>query len=310
MARLKDLEVPKAERPFQEVYFTSRDGLRLHARHYPAPGSPRRTLLCLPGLTRNARDFERLATLFSSPAAHRRTVYCLDYRGRGRSEYDEKWENYTPYIEALDVLDFLTQFGLHDVAVLGTSRGGIIAMLLATLRPTSVHCAILNDIGPAIEADGLARIIGYVGRIPAPTDWEEAMRLVRDMNKRDFPNLPDSEWRAIARQWFNDSHGAPISSYDPNLGKAITNVDLGDGPPDMWPQFAALSNKPVLTIRGKNSDILSRGTVKKMGQEHPAMETHEVLDQGHAPFLRDDVTLAVIQEFLMRHDQIPAGPFG
>ncbi len=301
--------ISETDQSWEDLYYTSRDGLRLHARHYPAPASPRRTLLCLPGLSRNARDFQRIAGILSSPAAHRRAVYCLDYRGRGLSEYDPDWENYTPFMEALDVLDFITMHGLHDLAVLGTSRGGIIAMILATMRPGALGCVILNDIGPKLETDGLARIIGYVGRVPVPDTWEDAAELVRGMNVRDFPDVTDDEWQIVARQLFNDAHGAPSHGYDPDLGKAITNLDLEGGPPDMWPQFDALKNVPVLTIRGELSDLLSEETVNEMADRHPRMEICTVPRQGHAPLLRDDETIAVIREFLMRHDAIPEAPY-
>jgi pimeloyl-ACP methyl ester carboxylesterase len=208
---------------FEDIYFTARDGLRLHARRYPAAGGmPGRPVLCLPGLTRNGRDFHHLAVALSRPPNASRTVYTFDYRGRGLSEFDPDWKNYTVPIEMLDVLDFLTLAGLEDVAVVGTSRGGLITMLLAAAQPTAIGAAVLNDIGPVIEHDGLVRISGYVGRIPLPISWADATKMTRDLNRRHFPDVREAEWEEIARQWYNERNGKPAPGYDKKLGNAST----------------------------------------------------------------------------------------
>ena len=292
---------------WKDLYYTSRDGLRLHARHYSAGNSGRRAVLCLPGLSRNARDFHVLASYLSDPAGHRRDVYVLDYRGRGLSDFDPDWRNYSPYIEMLDVLDFMATFQLHDVAVIGTSRGGIIAMIMGTLRPTTIGAVVMNDIGPVIETEGLTRIIGYVGKTPVPVNWEDAARLIKDINQRDFPNISDREWQEYARQIFNDVNGAPGMGYDPNLSKSITMLDPEHDIPAMWPQFDALSKIPVMVIRGENSDILSAETVEKMIVHHPGLVTHTVPDQGHAPLLRDQPTIEAIAHFLIEADDFKRG---
>jgi len=289
-----------ANRPWRDVFFTARDGLRLYARHYPTPGSSRRPLVCLAGLTRNSKDFHDLASALSNPRGHRRDVYCLDYRGRGRSAYDPDWKNYTIMNEMLDVLDFMTVAGLHDAAILGTSRGGLIAMAMATFRPTAIGAVILNDIGPVIESTGLARIIAYVGRIPLPTTWEEAAQTVKGMNRHQFTAIPDEQWPEIARQLFNEDHDNPVYGYDRALSKAISVMD---GPiPDLWPQFKALGRVPLLTLRGENSDLLSEQTVMKMRTRHPNIETVTVRGQGHAPFLKDAPSITAIGNFLIRGD--------
>jgi len=290
---------------WHDLYFTSQDGLRLHARHYPAPAAARalkrRPLLCLPGLTRNARDFHTLASFLTeaqNPSA--REVFAVDYRGRGQSEFDPDWQNYTLAREMNDVFDFMTTFGIHDAAVLGTSRGGIIAMLMATMRPTTVGAVVLNDIGPVIEREGLLRIVAYVGRVPLPATWEEAGALVRDLSGKMFPAVPAHEWEAIARQWYNDLYGRPTHGYDQNLTKAI-GVPSGELP-DLWPQFAALSRVPLLVIRGELSDILSAATVAEMRLRHPNLEALTVHGEGHAPLLRDPATCHAIARFLARAD--------
>jgi pimeloyl-ACP methyl ester carboxylesterase len=287
---------------WEDVFFTARDGLRLYARHYPAPvGAQRRPALCLPGLTRNSRDFHALATYLSSsenPAA--RDVWAVDYRGRGRSANDPNPDNYTLQVELFDVLDLMTLASLHDTAVIGTSRGGLLAMILGSARPTSLGAVVLNDIGPVIERDGLMRIIAYVGRVPLPTTWAEATALVRDMNAREFPAVPAQDWEIIARQMFNDDHGRPKHGYDQNLGKALPALDSEI--PELWPQFASLANVPVLAIRGANSDILSERTLDDMRLRHPNLQTVTVKGQGHAPLLRDLPSMAAISDFLQAAD--------
>ena len=291
---------------WQDIFFTSRNGLRLYARHYAAPDSPaalsRRPLLCLPGLTRNCRDFHDLATFMTDPAnPSARAVFAVDYRGRGRSAHDPAWQNYTLQNEVLDVLDFMTLAGLTNVAVAGTSRGGLIAMLMATQRPASLGAVVLNDIGPVIEREGLLRIIAYVGRVPLPATWPEAGALVRDLNKRQFPGVPDHLWDDIARQWFNEEHGQPVHAYDQNLDKVIA---VSPGPiPSLWPQFDAMARLPMLVLRGEQSDILSPATVAEMQRRHPGLEAVTVRGQGHAPLLRDRPSIIAIADFLLRTDQ-------
>jgi len=279
----------------RDVYFTSRDGLRLHARSYDPVSVTDYPVICLPGLTRNARDFTHLAEQLCE-AGHR--VLCVDYRGRGLSEHDTDWKNYSPFMEALDLTDLMAREMIHRAHIVGTSRGGLIAMIMAALRPTALRSIVLNDIGPVIEADGLARIIGYAGRVPEPVDWDDAANIVRDINARDFPNVSDSEWRVLAEQWFNDSNGRPVPGYDKSIAKAVTNVDLDSGPPELWPQFNAMRRFPLMIVRGENSDILSAETAAQMCRLHPDAEMVEVPGQGHAPLLRDAPTVNAIVHFL------------
>ena len=206
---------------WRDIYYASFDDLRLYVRHYPAPDEKFRSVICLPGLTRNCRDFTALATYLSKHPERPRNVYCFDYRGRGRSQYDRNWRNYTPFIELLDTLDFLTLRGLHKVGIVGTSRGGIIAMLMAALRPTAMGPVVLNDIGPVIETRGLARIIGYVGRMPVPKTWPDAVMILREMNERAFPAFSDAQWEEIAKDVFDERKGRPAGAYDRKLARAL-----------------------------------------------------------------------------------------
>ena len=289
-----------AMQTWNDIHFSARDGLRLYARHYPATGSTRRPVLCLAGLTRNSRDFHDLATALARPDDSGRDVYALDCRGRGRSEHDRDWNNYSLLVELNDVLDFMTQKGLHDAAVVGTSRGGLLAMMMAVLRPTAIGAVVLNDVGPVLERDGLARIVAYVGRMPLPRDWNEATELVREMNRRQFTAVPNEHWSDQARAWFNDDNGLPAPGYDANISKTIS---LTAGPmPELWPQFCALARVPVLAIRGDNSDLLSAKTLAEMQSRHPRLTTVSVPGQGHAPLLKDAPTIRAIAEFLAHTD--------
>jgi pimeloyl-ACP methyl ester carboxylesterase len=291
---------------WQDVFFTSRDGLRLYARHYAAPGSRRRPAVCLPGLTRNSRDFHDLASHLSDPSnTAARSVWAVDYRGRGRSAHDPNAQNYSLQIELLDVLDLMTLAGLHDAAVIGTSRGGLLAMVMAAVRPTAIGAVVLNDIGPVIERSGLLRIVAYVGRIPLPATWSEATALVRDLNARQFPGVAEHLWEDLSRQWFNDDHGRPTHAYDQRLGETMSILDSEI--PTLWPQFEALSSRPTLVLRGEHSDILSESTVREMRLRHPRLEAMTVSGQGHAPLLRERPTLLAIADFLARTDPEMAG---
>lgn len=296
--------MPSLSAPFQDITFTARDGLRLYARHYPAPGSNLRPVLCLAGITRNSRDFHVIASALSTDPVAPRPVYTLDTRGRGRSEHDPDWKNYAVPIEMLDAIDFLTLRSLSEVALIGTSRGGIISMVMAAAQPSAIGCVVLNDIGPVVEADGLSRIAGYIGRTPRPHSWADAGRMVRDMNAKQFPRIGDDEWVEIARQFFNEEDGRPAPGYDPKLSRSLSVLD---GPmPALWKQFEAMKRFPVMVLRGEHSDILSAATVEEMQRQHPKLTAHTVRWQGHAPFLRDTHTIGEVAKFLAASDQ-PAG---
>jgi pimeloyl-ACP methyl ester carboxylesterase len=295
-----------APQRYNEIYFIQRNGLKLYARHYPArhaspesAGHRLRPVLCLAGLTRNSRDFHEIA-LDLSQGPRARNVFTLDSRGRGLSEYDKDWRNYTVPSEMQDALDFMMARGLEGAAILGTSRGGLIAMVMAAAQPSFLGPVILNDIGPVIERDGLSRIASYVGRTPLPRDWKEAADMVRDMNASAFTAVADAEWEPIARQIFNDKNGRPAPGYDAKLGQAFSAID---GPiPPLWAQFDALKRTPVLVIRGLNSDLLSAATVEAMRQRHPDLTELAIAGQGHAPWLRDQATIDEVRRFLDRTD--------
>lgn len=285
---------------WRDITITSRDGIRLYGRHYPAPGSTRRPALCLAGLTRNSRDFHMLAAALSGAGERRRDVFTFDCRGRGMSDHAPNWKDYAVPVEMLDVQDFMAAQQLHDAALVGTSRGGLISMILAAAQPSLIGTVVLNDIGPVIEYEGLVRIGGYVGKTPVPKTWADAAKLVAAGNAAMFPGVDDAEWLEIARQFFNERDGQPVAGYDVQLGRAFA---LSDGAvPELWPQFLALKRVPCLVVRGALSDLLSAATVEKMEERHPHCTAITVGGQGHAPLLRDQPTINAIDSFLQRAD--------
>ena len=282
---------------WRDITFTVRDGLRLYARHYPASGrrrdwrrisgSRRRPVVCLPGTTQNSQDFDDLAMMLSQAGSLARDVYALDYRGRGRSDHDSDWRNYTPFFEMLDVLDFFAMARLHDAALIGTSRGGIIAMIMGAVRPAAIGAVVLNDIGPTIEAPGWMRQMGRVGRIPVPKSWDEAARYLRELEKDNYPRLNDAQWAKLARQRYFEHDGRPAPSYDASISRAFSLNSIATGVPSLWPQFRSLCRVPLLAVRGELSDVLSERTVREMESVHPHMRSLVVPAQGHAPLLDD-----------------------
>ncbi len=283
---------------WHDVTFTSQDGLRLYARDYPKVGGGGEVpILCLAGLTRNSKDFHD----FAAKHAPRRRIIAMDYRGRGRSEHTKKWTTYSPLDEMKDAVTLLTVLGVHRVIVLGTSRGGLIAMLMAAFSPTVLHGVILNDVGPEIEPRGLLRLKGYIGQIPEPKSWHDAAHMLSQTNK-GFENLTDAQWMAWAKRTYCSVNGMPVVDYDPNLTKTFpSHEDIMEGRlVNLWPQFKALSRNPVLVLRGEHSDLLTEETVEKMRDVKPDLLSQVVPDRGHVPFLDEPESEAAIDEFLLR----------
>ena len=289
-----------AKQSWRDVFTTSKDGLKLYARDYGSRLNPLTPVVCLPGLTRNSKDFHDLAEHLSS----NRRVLCLDYRGRGRSEYDRDPKNYSPFIEAADVFDVMTASGISHAIIIGTSRGGILAMLMAVMRPPAVKAVVLNDIGPEIAVEGLLRIIGYVGNTPNPKNWNEAVLALKKMGQAHFPNLDDDEWMAFARNTFQDHKGQPKIDYDPELRHTLPKIiSASDAEiPKMWPQFNALKNVPTLVIRGANSDLLTAETLTKMHLAHEDMISITLKDRGHVPFLNEPEAVTAIDKLIAQMD--------
>ena len=278
---------------YREERFTAPDGLSLYYRDYGDPGAARAPLLCLSGLTRNSADFARVA---ARHAPHRR-VLCLDYRGRGRSDYDPDWRNYDAYVYLNDITHLLAATGVHRAVVLGTSLGGILAMGMAVLKPTAVAGVVLNDIGPEIADQGFARILDYIGKDRPQPDWPAAA----DFLRRWLPTLSfasDDEWLDFARATYRQGEDGLLHyDWDVNVVKPLRRAGVV---PDLWPLFRALRRVPVLALRGELSDILSVETFARMAEAKPDLVCVSVPRCGHVPSLNEPIAMAAIDDFLDR----------
>jgi pimeloyl-ACP methyl ester carboxylesterase len=282
------------------VRFRSQEGLNLAARVFDAEAASRLPLLCLPGLSRNSRDFIRLGQFFSRHPEQPRRVVALDYRGRGASEADPNWQNYKPLVEAQDVLAAAGVLGIEKAVIVGTSRGGIIAMLLGAIRPGLAAGVVLNDIGPVIEGTGLARIKKYLSAKRSLQTWDEAVAAIRAIGGTHFPALSEDDWQSNARAAFVETGKGIVPDFDPNLLRTLEGIDFSEKIPVLWPQYASLSRVPVLAIRGEHSDLLSPRTLALMAERHPHFDEMTVRGQGHAPLLRDIASLQRMFAFAQR----------
>jgi pimeloyl-ACP methyl ester carboxylesterase len=268
------------------VFYTSRDDIRLHVKDYqPHCPSDKLPVICLPGLSRNARDFDRLANFLASHEAGARRVVAFDYRGRGLSAYDPNWENYNIVTEAEDVVAGLTVLGIEHGIFVGTSRGGLITMVLAATRPTAIKGVVLNDIGPAIDGSGLMQIRAYLTHPPKPSNWAEAVESQKALMGKSFPAFSEDDWKHEARCRYQEVDGVIMADYDPKLANTMKAMDAGARLPTAWPQFGGLRKVPLMTIRGENSNILSQKTLMQMSEVHKDLEIMVVEGQGHAPAL-------------------------
>ncbi|MCF3936630.1 alpha/beta hydrolase [Acuticoccus sp. M5D2P5] len=275
------------------------DGICLHADDFgPADDVP--PVVCLPGLTRNARDFAHLAKALSRDdrVGRGRRVVVLESRGRGRSGRAPA-ETYTLVQELADLTAALDEWGIEKADFVGTSRGGLLIMLLAATAPIRIDRAVLNDIGPTIERSGLGRIAATVGaRMSYPSMAELAASLKR-ASCEQFPRLTDNQWIRYAEQLASlGPDGSVHLDYDAALADGFTDFSASDATPDFWPAFAALLDHPVLVVRGANSDILSAATVEGMRRRHHNLSAIVVSDEGHAPLLWDRFSVETIKAFL------------
>lgn len=284
------------------IFITASDGLKLHARCYGRSGITT-PVICLPGLARSGADFEALASALANDPTHPRRVIALDYRGRGQSDYDSNPANYSFQVELADTLAVATALEVLPAIFIGTSRGGILSMLLGTMRPAAIAGVVLNDIGPVIEASGLMRIKGYVGKLPQPRDFADAADILQKLFGAQFPKLTATDWIASARRTFKQDNGRLVPDYDEKLASTLAAVDPDQPLPQLWKEFDTLANVPLMVIRGANSDILSAATVDAMRARHPAMDSIEIADQGHAPLLAEPETIARIVQFCARCDR-------
>jgi pimeloyl-ACP methyl ester carboxylesterase len=262
--------------------------------------------VCLPGLARTGADFDALAQALAGDRQQPRYVVAMDYRGRGRSDYDSNPLNYNFATELADVLAVLTALDIGPAVFVGTSRGGILAMLLASARPTAIAGVVLNDIGPVIDVQGLARIKSYVGNLPEPKSFSDGAEILRRLFASQFPKLTEEDWIAFSRRAFKQQGGRLLPTYDVRIARTLESIDLERPLQPLWTEFDALAGLPVMVIRGANSDLLSPATVAAMRARKPDLDAIEVPDQGHAPLLVEPEIIAQISAFIAQCERAGA----
>jgi pimeloyl-ACP methyl ester carboxylesterase len=288
-----------AEQQYEGITVSAPDGLRLHVRRYGPRLASTLPVVCLPGLARTAVDFDTLASALAADPTEPRRVFVLDYRGRGDSEYDRNPGNYSLSVELNDLLAVLSALNIAPAVFLGTSRGGLLAMMLASARPTAIAGAILNDIGPVIEPKGLMRIKSYVGKLPTPRSYEEGGEILRRLFAAQFPRFNQPDWVEFARRSWKQHKGGLVPNYDVKLAKTLAGADFERPLPALWDQFDALAKVPIMVIRGTNSDILSAATVAAMRERRHDIDVVEVTDQGHPPRLSEPELIHRIANFIV-----------
>lgn len=284
--------------PYVDRRFTSPDGLSLYARDYAPGGGPTKLpVIAIHGLTRNSADFGGIAPELARAG---RRVLAVDVRGRGQSDRAPDPMTYQPAVYAKDVLALMEQAGIERAVFLGTSMGGLITMALAAIRSKVIAAAIINDVGPEVAKEGLARIAAYAGQpVDTPT-WAAAAEYAKRHNAVALPHYSDADWDAFARRVFREGpEGAPILDYDPDISVPIRAMGAKGLVPNLWPMFGRLAKgRPTLLIRGATSDLLSAPIAAKMRKRAPTMAYAEVPGVGHAPMLDEPEAKSAIFEFL------------
>lgn len=281
-----------------DIRWRSFDGLDLFARDYPAASGSANGLpvVCLHGLTRNGRDFEELAPLL---AADGRRVIVPDVRGRGRSERSKDARRYQPAVYARDIAAMLDHLLMPKAIFIGTSMGGLIMMALAVRRSRSIAAAVLNDVGPAIDPRGVARILSYAGRSGPVASWNEAAAYARATNQVAFPGYGDAEWAAFGRRLFREQGGRLVPDYDPAVAIGLDKVPSALTRAAAWLAFRRLARRrPTLLVRGALSDLVTAEIADKMQRAAPAMVQAVVPGVGHAPMLTEPAALDALRRFL------------
>jgi pimeloyl-ACP methyl ester carboxylesterase len=293
------------ELPFQSRFVSAQDGLKLHVRDYGSARDPGIPVVCLAGLSRNSADFGPLASVLAGGLkGAKRRVLALDYRGRGLSDYDPNWKNYSLEVENDDVRTVLTALGIDSAVFIGTSRGGLHIMALSATRPAVIRAAVLNDIGPVLEPRGMAHIRGYIGKLPTPRSVPDAVDLLKRTMSEQFSGLSEADWKAYARLTFTDAVGRVGLRYDKNLMKTLESLDLEQPLPTVWPQFDGLYDVPMLIIRAANSNLFSAQTLQEMVHRHRGAEVYLVEGQGHPPLLLDAGSIGRICDFVAKIDRL------
>lgn len=279
---------------FTSRFYMSPDGLRLHYRDYPGPPDAPFTVLCIPGLTRNARDFDELAPHL----ALKYRVLCAELRGRGLSEYAKDPATYVPPIYVRDMVALIRSSGLPRVALIGTSLGGIISMVLGSAFSAKVLGVVLNDVGPEVDPAGLARIASYLGKTKPINSWEDAAEAMQMLDGVIYPDYQQADWLKMAhRRFVQESDGTFRPDYDLNISKPFAGSTAAV---DLWPYFLGMRDMPTLAIRGESSDLLSPEVFARMKQAMPKLTQVTVPKHGHAPYLDEAEALQGIDAFLAK----------
>lgn len=278
---------------FEDGYWWSSDGLRLHYRDYPGDNT-RPPILCIPGLTRNARDYEGVAQRL----AGRHRVICVDLRGRGESAYAKDPLSYVPLTYARDIEALVAELKLKRLVLFGTSLGGIVSMLFAAANAKKLAGVLINDVGPVIEAKGLERIRGYVGRGSAWPTWLHAARAVAELNADVYPHYQLEDWLRMAKQLYRlNAQGRIVPDYDAKIAEPF-RLPGGEAGVDLWPALDAMKELPVLIVRGETSDILGTGTLTQMKKRLPNAKSVVVPGIGHTPTLEEPSAVRATDRFL------------
>jgi pimeloyl-ACP methyl ester carboxylesterase len=283
----------EAEPSWSDGWWQSADGVRLHYRDYP--GDPAAVpVLCVPGLTRNARDSAALATR----TAGERRVIVVELRGRGESGCPKDPLTYVPPVYLQDLGALLAELGLGRIVMIGTSLGGLLAMLLAVTARPLLAGVVLNDIGPVIEAQGLARIRSYVGKGASWPTWLHAARVAAEVHRIAYPDYGVADWIAMAHRLCRlTPEGRVVQDYDARIAEPF-KLPPPDPPIDLWPAFDALAGGPVLLVRGGLSDVLSAATAAEMARRVPGLELLTLPRIGHAPTLDEPEAVDAIDRLL------------
>jgi len=278
----------------KSLFVSAQDGLRLHVREYGSRTSPGLPVVCLPGLARSVADFDELApTLAAGPPE--RHVVAIDSRGRGHSDHDTDHTNYNCMTELGDIVSILFALGIGPAVFVGSSRGGVLTMLLGAAHPISIAAVVLHDVGPVQEAKGMARIKGYLGKLPHPRTFEEGAEVLRRLMSAQFPNLTTDQWLGAAQRTWHYKHGGLKPAYDIGIARALSGIDIEGPMPSLWNEFDTLASLPMLVIRGANSDLLSAETVAAMRARRDDLDMIEVADQGHAPLLEGKLVRQIVE---------------
>ena len=277
---------------YEDGFFTVKDGLKLHYRDYPGSGD-RLPILCLPGLTRNSRDFAELAERYSP----RFRVLALEFRGRAASDYDPQPMRYNPLTYAADVIEFLDHLEIDQAIFVGTSLGGLVTMTIAAMQPQRIAATLLNDIGPDVDTSGIDRILSYVGKDVRFKDWDEAATTIASNYGAAFDRYTHDDWLKVAKRNCREIDGEIGFDYD----MAIAEPFRHSGPTpqvDLWPLFRVLASKPLLVVRGAKSDLLTAETTRKMQAVSSDVKVVTVQGVGHAPELNEPEAIEAIDAFM------------